>query len=62
MDAALSGSVSGSELNDAATLDELIKVENHIKKRFAIGSRLSETRLLSDLSAKVCLHELLLTA
>ncbi len=54
LDAALSGHLAAADgVGDSGSMEALLKIEGHIKKRFAIGSRLSEARLVSDLVEKV---------
>eukprot|EP00048_Salpingoeca_helianthica_P003470 m.67630 g.67630 ORF g.67630 m.67630 type:complete len:736 (+) comp12719_c0_seq4:22-2229(+) len=49
----LAAAAAGTAGDDqAADLDGILKIEMHIKKRFAIGSQLAEARLVADLAEK----------
>ncbi len=49
--AAVGTPVSGSE--SGATLEEVLKIEGLLKRRFPVGSRISEARILADFAKQV---------
>jgi len=49
LDAAMSGGLSGAEgLTPEEDVEEVRRIETQLKKRFAIGSQVSEQRIISD--------------
>ena len=53
LDAASQGGISGMDgALDADDLEQVSAIENKLKRRFPVGSRVSETRILRDFSAQ----------